>query len=87
MKNFLDLVQKRRSIYHLNNKTDVSIKKIVETIQTCLKHSPSAFNSQTSRIILLINEPYLSFWSSTNNTLKEITPPEKFNQTNEKSKV
>ena len=84
MKKFLDLVQKRRSIYHLNNKTDVSIKKIVETIQTCLKHSPSAFNSQTSRIILLINEPYLSFWSSTNNTLKEITPPEKFNQTKEK---
>ena len=84
MKNFLDLVQKRRSIYHLNNKTDVSVKKIIETIQTCLKHTPSAFNSQTSRIILLINEPYLAFWSSTNNTLKKITPPEKFNQTKEK---
>lgn len=84
MQNFLDLIQKRRSIYHLNRKTDISLKEIIKTVETCLKYTPTAFNSQTGRIVILFHEPYLSFWNSTKKTLKKITSPEKFEQTKEK---
>ena len=84
MTKFLDLIQKRRSVYHLNKKTNITPSEIINTIQSCLKYSPTAFNSQTGRIVLLFNEPYLSFWSSTKKTLKKITPDEKFEQTKEK---
>lgn len=84
MSNFLNLIQKRRSIYHLNNQSEISTNEIIQGIKTCLKHTPSAFNSQTARIIVLLNEPYKNFWQSTKKTLKKITPPEQFEHTKEK---
>lgn len=82
--NFFDLIQKRRSIYALNNKTNLSETDIIKTVEHCIKHTPTAFNSQTSRIIILFNEPYHCFWNFAKKVLKKITPPEKFDQTKEK---
>ena len=74
MSDFISLIQKRRSIYNLGQKSDISQKKIIQTITECIKQTPSAFNSQTGRIVVLFNSPYKEFWISTKNTLKKITP-------------
>ncbi len=84
MSDFISLIKSRRSIYHLGKKSDISPQEIVQTICDCLKQTPTAFNSQTGRVIVLFNEPYKQFWISTKNTLKKITPPEQFEKTKEK---
>ncbi len=84
MSDFISLIQKRRSIYSLGQKSDISHKKIIQTITECIKQTPSAFNSQTGRIVVLFNSPYKEFWISTKNTLKKITPPDQFEKTKEK---
>lgn len=84
MTNFISLLQKRRSIYNLGKKTTISNKEIIQTIQECIKQTPSAFNSQTARVVILFNNPYKEFWISTKNILKKITPEAEFDKTKEK---
>ncbi len=84
MTDFISLIKSRRSIYHLEKKSDITPHEIVQTICNCLEQTPTAFNSQTGRIVVLFNEPYKQFWISTKNTLKKITPSEQFEKTKEK---
>lgn len=84
MNHFLSLMQKRRSIYHLGKNTSVSPEDIITILKECLKQTPTAFNSQTGRIILLLNKPYNQFWVATQKTLKKITPTTQFEKTKEK---
>ena len=84
MTKFTTLLEKRRSIYSLGTKTTISNEKIIKTIESCLKHTPTAFNSQTGRLIILFNEPYLNLWKSTETILKKVTPSENFETTKQK---
>lgn len=84
MSTFLDLIQKRRSIYALGKNISVSQEKIIETIQTCLKYAPSAFNSQTARLLVLFNYPYQELWELTKETLEKIVPAPQFSATEKK---
>lgn len=84
MFDFFSLLKSRRSIYNLTNKTDYSEKEIISAIKYCLKHTPSAFNSQSARVIILFNQPYLKLWEVTAQRLKKFTPPQTFEKTLEK---
>ena len=55
-KTFKEAIQLRRSNYSLTNKSPVSDKEIEDLIQFAVKHVPSAYNSQSTRILLLLNE-------------------------------
>ncbi len=80
----LDLAQKRRSCYNLTNQIPLSQAQLVALIQTAVKHAPSAFNSQSSRVLVLLDEKHRTFWELTENELKKIVPPENWAQTAEK---
>lgn len=83
---FLEAIANRRSIYDISNErpiTDVRLKEIIETV---IRHSPSAFNSQTSRTVLLLDDQHKKLWNIVLETLKKRTDPAKFEKTQEKIK-
>lgn len=83
-KNLEKIIEDRRSIYDLKPDIPVDEKRVKEIIEHSLKHTPTAFNSQNGRIILLLNEESNKFWDITASELKKIVPEESFPKTKEK---
>lgn len=81
---FQKLAEKRRSIYTLGTTTQITEPELNELFKSCLYNAPSAFNSQSSRLIVLYGEAYQSFWQMVLSTLQKIVPPEKFPATQER---
>ena len=48
---FTDLQTKRRSIYALGKDVELSNQELIDTIQGAVLNTPTAFNSQTSRVV------------------------------------
>lgn len=84
MTEFLAAIQGRRSIYSLSNEAVVSDERLRELIETAVAHVPSAFNSQTSRVVLLTGDSHKKLWDITLNQLKAIVPEANFQPTKEK---
>ncbi|MDF0606813.1 nitroreductase family protein [Neisseriaceae bacterium TC5R-5] len=75
---FLTLSQARRTIYALNKQTPISHDAIENLIKEAIKHSPSAFNSQSSRAVILLGSAHEQLWDLTEDALRKIVPAEKF---------
>ena len=80
----LDLAQKRRSCYNLTNQIPFSQTQLIELVQEAVKQAPSAFNSQSARVLVLLNEKHTQFWQLVLTELKKVVPPENLTQTQEK---
>ncbi|PJI36134.1 MULTISPECIES: nitroreductase family protein [Acinetobacter] len=59
---FLDLITKRRTIYAIGKNVEQSPEYLSDLIQTAIKQSPSSFNSQSSRAVILFNSEHEKFW-------------------------
>lgn len=77
-------IEKRRSYYSISNKSPISDEAIKKLIEHSIKHTPSAFNSQSTRIVLLFNENHKKLWEIVKNELKKINPKESFEKTKNK---
>ena len=85
LKTLQKLAEKRRSIYALSNQLPVSNDEIVNLVEHAVLHTPSAFNSQSTRIVVLFGEDHKKLWDITEETLKVIVgDDEKFQGTKEK---
>ena len=85
LKTLQQLVEKRRSIYALSNQLPVSNDEIVKLVEHAVLHTPSAFNSQSTRIVVLFGEDHEKLWDITEETLKVIVgDDEKFQGTKDK---
>ena len=88
MSNLQDLQQlaeKRRSIYALSNQLPVSNDEVVKLVEHAVLHTPSAFNSQSTRIIVLFGDEHQKLWQMTEDTLRDIVnDDEKFVSTKQK---
>lgn len=84
MTNYIDTLKNRRSIYAIGKNTELNNQELETLIQAAVKESPSAFNSQTSRVVILFGEAHEKLWSIVENTLKPLTPPEAFPNTQAK---
>lgn len=71
-RNLKEALEHRRSYYEINHQSSVSDEKIEETIAFTLKNIPSAFNSQSTRLVLLLGEQHKRFWELVKNTLKKV---------------
>lgn len=60
---FTDLQTKRRSIYALGKDVELSNQELIDTIQRAVLNTPTAFNSQTSRVVILLDEESDAFWN------------------------
>lgn len=83
-KDFYNALKKRRSIYGINKDINISEEKIEEIINNAVKYTPSAFNSQSARVIVLFKEHHDKLWDITMDALREIVSSEKFSSTKEK---
>ena len=81
---FLDHIKQRRTIYAVGKNVALTPEKIESVIKEAVNHSPSAFNSQTSRIVTLFGESHLQFWNIVRETLRKIVPEAAFEGTNTK---
>lgn len=60
---FLEELKNRRTIYALGRNTEVSNEEIAEVIKEAIRQSPSAFNSQTTRAVILFDDEVTKFWN------------------------
>lgn len=85
LKDLQQLAEKRRSIYALSDNLPVSKDEIVDLVEHAVLHTPSAFNSQSARIVVLFGEDHKKLWDITEETLKAIVnDEEKFQGTKDK---
>ena len=81
---FLDHITKRRSIYAIGKNLTLDQTKIEEIIKETIKQSPSSFNSQSSRAVILFGDSHTQFWNIVLETLRKIVPAEAFEGTSAK---
>ncbi|MDD4515758.1 nitroreductase family protein [Massilibacteroides sp.] len=81
---FKDALKNRRTYYTITNESPVSEKEIKEILEHALLHVPSAFNSQTTRVVLLLGDQHKKLWEITKDTLRKIVPAENFGATESK---
>lgn len=81
---FLSLAETRRSIYALGKEIPLSEDEVIHLIKQAVKQAPSAFNSQSSRILILLGNEHIKFWELTRTQLKKIVPEARFQATSDK---
>ncbi len=81
---FLEAVQKRRSIYSLEKSSPISDERIEELLKEAVKNLPSSFNMQSSRAVLLLDESHSKLWDIVMQTLKGIVASDAFARTEKK---
>ncbi|MBB3126142.1 hypothetical protein FHS19_000796 [Paenibacillus rhizosphaerae] len=83
-KQFIDALKNRRSIYGISKEQVISDEKIQEIVNDAVKYTPSSFNSQSTRVVVLLGEQHDKLWNVTENVLKAVVPADSFAPTAEK---
>ncbi|MHA3892074.1 nitroreductase family protein [Acinetobacter sp. GXMZU3951] len=60
---FLNLIEQRRTIYALARKVEQTPEYLTDLIQNSIRESPSSFNSQSSRAVILFHAEHEKFWN------------------------
>lgn len=81
---FAEVLEHRRSYYSISNDSPVQDEEIVHIIRTAVKHVPSAFNSQTTRIVLLLGDEHQKLWRIVKDQLEERLSEEQYRQSEKK---
>lgn len=81
---FLDHIKKRRSIYAIGKNVSLDQAEIETIIKEAVKHSPSSFNSQSSRVVILFGQSHDTFWHIVRETLRDLVSADAFEATNSK---
>ncbi|WP_339315579.1 nitroreductase family protein [Paenibacillus sp. FSL R10-2734] len=82
--NFFEAVKGRRSIYAISKESTVTDAQIIEIVEQAVLHSPTSFNSQSSRAVVLLGEQHDKLWDITTETLRKVVPAEQFEGTAQK---
>jgi len=82
--NFASLAEKRRTSYTLGKTLPVSDDAVIDIITEAIRQAPSAFNSQSSRALILLGKEHEKFWELTREQLRKRVPADKFQPTSDK---
>lgn len=83
-KTFQEAMKDRRTYYAIGEGSPVSDERIREAVEQAVLNVPSAFNSQSARVVLLFGSAHQKLWNIVMETLRSIVPPESFAKTEEK---
>lgn len=83
-KSFKDALKARRTFYQIDNKSTLSDKEIRDLIRFAVEYVPSAFNSQTTRVVLLTGRAHEKLWAIVKDTLRKLVPADAFVRTEQK---
>lgn len=81
---FLDILKSRHSEYVLGKDIKISEKELSSYLQEILKYTPSAFNSESQRMLVLIEEKHDGLWDQLIEVMKGTVEGEQFEKTKEK---
>ncbi|SCV72694.1 BQ2448_4231 [Microbotryum intermedium] len=81
---FISALTARRTIYALSASSPIPNSKIVEIVNEIVKHSPSSFNSQSSRAVVVFGDEHKKVWQFTKKALKAIVPAEAWPQSEQR---
>ncbi len=81
---FCQAIEKRRSYYSIGNEEIVEEKKLTDIICHSINHCPSSFNSQSSRVVLLLGRHHIKLWEIVKDEIKKILPAEAFESSQNK---
>ncbi|MDQ8287335.1 nitroreductase family protein [Enterococcus faecium] len=84
MTTFNDTLKNRRSIYHLGRNVSLSNEELTALIKEAIKESPTAFNAQSTRAVILFGDAHEKLWEITEEALRPLTPAEAFPNTQNK---
>jgi len=84
MKSFENAMIKRRSIYQLSATSPIADDKIQEIIELAIQNTPTAFDSQSTKVVVLFNEAHHKLWDIVKETLRKIVPQNNFDRTEKK---
>jgi predicted oxidoreductase (fatty acid repression mutant protein) len=67
---FLSKFSERRSVYALSGESTISDERLEELVQKVLLAAPSAFNTQSTRIVVLLSDQHHKLWDIVHTALK-----------------
>lgn len=81
---FLEAIKARRSIYSIDKSSPISDAKIIDIIHQTITHTPSAFNSQTTHVLVLLGLDHEKLWRDiVKPAVKAVAPPESWAESEE----
>lgn len=83
-KDFLDAIAKRRSVYDIGGSSGIMRERIEEIARQVILNTPSAFNSQSARVVILFGGQHQKLWGIAMEALRKIVPTGAFEQTEQK---
>ncbi|AUL46268.1 nitroreductase [Bordetella trematum] len=83
---YIDALKQRRTQYALGRNLSHGKQELATIIQEAVKHSPSAFNSQSSRVVVLFGAESEALWDIAIDEVRKVAPAETFAQTEAKLK-
>lgn len=84
MSDFWNAVKTRRSIYAIGKDLPIAEDRVEEIVKNAVLYSPSSFNSQSARTVVLFGEQHDKLWDLTKETLRKVVPADSFGPTEEK---
>ncbi|KUL93646.1 nitroreductase [Bosea sp. WAO] len=80
----LDKLKKRRTQYALGKNLPIPQTQVDSLIREAIRLSPSSFNSQSSRAVILFGKESDKFWNITREALRAVVPAADFEGTSKK---
>ncbi|KAL6920698.1 hypothetical protein ACHAPO_004621 [Fusarium lateritium] len=77
----IELAKNRRSYYALSKNLPIATQRITEIVNQTTLESPSSFNSQTNRVVVLYGAEHDKLWDITSDALRAIVPAESWEAT------
>ena len=74
----LQLIKNRRTYYPLTKDLTITPSRIQEIVNESTLHTPSSFNSQSNRLVVLFGAEHDKLWDITTETLKKIVPQDQW---------
>ncbi|MEW5569938.1 nitroreductase family protein [Rossellomorea marisflavi] len=81
---FYESLKSRRTYYGIDKQVSVSDERVKEIVEFAVKHTPSAFNSQTARVVVLTGNAHDKLWDLTTSALKKAVGDGDFTGTQQK---
>lgn len=77
-------IEKRRSIREIDRVINITDHELVNELTKTLKHTPSSYNAQSQRMMILLHESHHRFWKLVMDELRRIVPEDQFPRTEKK---
>ncbi len=84
MKDILSSIQDRRSFYSISKKSPISDQRIEELVGEAVKHTPSPYNIQSQRAVLLFGKEHDRLWDFVKARMKAKLSPERYEESEPK---